>query len=141
MAFVLDASVTLSWLFRDETSAYTTAVLDRLGQEQVYVPGVWALEVANGLLIGERRGRLAAHDVTEAIRLVLELPLTMIDCPRSVALTSVHAVARSHGLSSYDAAYLHLAGERGVSLATQDSQLVAAANSVGVPVLAPGALA
>ena len=52
-ALVLDASVTLSWAFEDEASEYTEAALKATSREGAVVPGLWLLEVANGLLVAE----------------------------------------------------------------------------------------
>ena len=45
-------------------------------------------------------------------------------------------LARRHGLTVYDAAYLELALRRGASLATLDMRLSAAAASEGVEIVA-----
>jgi predicted nucleic acid-binding protein len=45
------------------------------------------------------------------------------------------ALARSHHLTSYDAAYLELALRRGLPLASRDKALQAAARLEGVPLL------
>ncbi len=47
----------------------------------------------------------------------------------------VLALARAHGLSAYDAAYLELAMREGLPLATEDAALRAAARRVGVPLV------
>ena len=45
-------------------------------------------------------------------------------------------LARQHGLTIYDAAYLELASRTGLTLATLDQALAAAARAEGVKVLA-----
>jgi predicted nucleic acid-binding protein len=50
-------------------------------------------------------------------------------------LNTVLDLARSEGLSSYDASYLELAMRRGVPLATKDDALARAARRVGVSLL------
>jgi predicted nucleic acid-binding protein len=55
---VLDASVALAWCFPDEQSGYADQVLQELEGRPVVVPSIWALEIANGFLVGERRKRL-----------------------------------------------------------------------------------
>jgi predicted nucleic acid-binding protein len=52
------------------------------------------------------------------------------------ALDEVLALARSEGLTTYDAAYLELAMRLGVPLATKDTALQQAAEKLGTPVLA-----
>jgi predicted nucleic acid-binding protein len=54
---VIDCSLTMAWYFKDEATPYTTAVRAALATERVVVPSLWSLEVANVLLMGERRKR------------------------------------------------------------------------------------
>ncbi len=56
--FVLDGSVTLAWLFLDEQDPYADAIVARLPNLEMLVPRLWHLEVANVLLVGERRRRV-----------------------------------------------------------------------------------
>ena len=56
--FVLDCSVAMAWCFGDEADAYSDRVLEELEQGTALVPCLWSLEVANVLLVAERRGRL-----------------------------------------------------------------------------------
>jgi hypothetical protein len=55
--FVLDGSVTLAWYFKDEADDYADAVAVRLPAVQALVPGIWPLEIANAIVMGERRKR------------------------------------------------------------------------------------
>lgn len=135
MAFVLDASVALGWCFRDEANAYAHRVLRRLQDDSAVVPAIWVLEVANGLLLAERRGRLNVAEVAQVCGAVAALPIVWEDLPLERALGPVLDLARAHRLSAYDAAYLELAMREGLSLATQDDALRAAAEKVGVPLL------
>ena len=54
---VIDCSVTMAWYFKDEATPYTNAVRAALATERAAVPALWPLEVANVLLMGERRKR------------------------------------------------------------------------------------
>ena len=133
MPFVLDASVALAWSFRDEQNAYAHRMLRRLEDDPAVVPVVWLLEVANGLLVAERRGRLTAADVAQVYGTLADLPIEWSDLTLDQALGPVLDLARAHGLSAYDAAYLELAMREGLQLATQDEALRAATQRVGVP--------
>ncbi len=53
--FVLDCSVTMAWLFKDESSSTTDRILDQLENSSAVVPAIWPLEVANVLRIAESR--------------------------------------------------------------------------------------
>jgi len=77
MPFVLDASVALSWHFEDEVSEYADAVLDRLREDNALVPSLWPMEMANGLLAAERRGRISSANVGRAVDSLLALPISV----------------------------------------------------------------
>lgn len=62
MAFVLDCSVTMAWLFADEANARTNALRDSLLDNPAVVPTLWAIEVANAILSATKRGRLDRND-------------------------------------------------------------------------------
>ncbi len=55
--FVLDGSVTLAWYFKDEAHPYANAVAASFPSARAVVPTIWPLEVANAVLMGERRKR------------------------------------------------------------------------------------
>ena len=129
---ILDASVTFPWLFEDEASPEADGLLDLVTEHGAVVPSLWYLECANGLAMAERRGRIDGEGIARAIGLLHRLPLEVDDAAPSHALDSVLTLARAHGLTAYDAAYLELALRRGLPLATDDGPLRAVANVVGV---------
>jgi predicted nucleic acid-binding protein len=131
--FVLDASVALSWCFEDEGGDYALEVLDALRTEEAVVPTLWTLEVSNGLLVAERRGRIDSATATKFTLLLLSLPLAVDPAERGRAFAVTRRLARTHGLTSYDAAYLELGLRLGVPMATLDVTLAAAAEAEGVP--------
>ena len=133
--FVIDASVALAWCFDDEATDATRALLDRFADEQAAVPSLWHLELANALVAGERSQRITPARSSEFISLIGGLPIAVDEATPNLALTTVLDLARSEGLSSYDASYLELAMRRGVPLATKDDALARAARRVGVSLL------
>jgi predicted nucleic acid-binding protein len=133
MPFVLDASVAMAWCFEDETTGDTEAMLDKLTEDPAVVPSLWEFEVANVLLVAERRGRLTEFQAARFVELLGRLPITVDLAPPT--MTTLLAAGRRHELSAYDAAYLVLAERDGIPLATQDEKLRAAARSAGVPLL------
>lgn len=133
MNFVLDASVALSWCFEDEGDDYAVGVLDALRTSEAVVASQWPLEMSNGLFVAERRGRIDGAGAARFMELVLSLPIVVDPVSRSRAFNVTHALARTHGLSAYDAAYLDVALRQGVSLATLDARLRSAAAAEGVP--------
>ncbi len=130
---MLDASVALSWCFEGEESTYPYTVLDRLETGQALVPGIWALEVGNALIVAERRGRLTKADSIRFVALLGQLPIISRDLPERM-FGEIIALAREHNLSTYDASYLDLAMRSGLPLATQDSRLLHAARQCGVEI-------
>lgn len=133
---MLDASFTFQWLFRDEASPEGFAALAVIGRDGAIIPALWFVEVTNVLGMAERRGRIEAAGLQEALRLLRSLPL-IVDEPPSLAWSEpVLQLMRAHRLTAYDASYLELARRRGLPLATKDRDLLAAAPAVGVPLLA-----
>lgn len=130
--FVLDGSVTMVWGFDDEADAYAESILDRMPDLQAHVPGLWPLEVANVLLVGERRRRMTPADTSRFLAILEAFPIAVDDETVTRAWADTTHLARAHNLSAYDAAYLELALRRGLPLATLDDKLKAAAAAVGV---------
>ncbi len=136
-ALVIDGSAALSFLLKDEQSAYALKALKALETgADAYVPTHWWLETANGLLMAERRKRATQSDITEALGLLQLLPVTTDEETALRVATDTMALARQYALTIYDAAYLELAIRRQAVLATSDQALSKAAVAVGVKVLA-----
>ncbi len=135
MAFVLDCSVTMSWVFSDEDTPDTTELLQSLTEDVAVVPQIWSLEVANVLLIATRKGRIQRHDQTRLIAAIKALPIEVDRDSHSQALTATLNIAAEHSLSAYDAAYLELALRRSLPLATLDKRLRNACTAAGVKLL------
>lgn len=131
---VIDASVTLTWCFPDEHGDLAYRVLDALEHTRAIVPTLWAIEVANALVVGERRLRLTASDVARFFELLKGLSVETDTETASRAFAGTLELARTHFLPAYDAAYLELAMREGLTLATLDGQLKKAAGTVGVKV-------
>lgn len=132
---VVDASVTLAWFLRDEGDERADGALRRLESEAAVVPSLWALEVANALVVAERRGRASEAETGRILSLIDGLPIEEDPAPREVTQRAIVELARRHDLSAYDAAYLELALRRGASLASLDESLRSAARRAGVTVL------
>ena len=130
--FVLDCSVTMAWCFDDEATAFTSSVRDRSADEGALVPSIWPLEVANAVIMGERRKRLDATRGSRFLALIGGLPILVDDQTSAQAWSATMLRARAHNLSAYDASYLELAVRRGLPLACLDGKLRAAALAAGV---------
>ena len=130
--FVLDGSVTMAWYFQDEMSDYADAVRDGMDRSQAVVPSLWPLEVANTVVMGERRKRSTPAQAATWLGLLSVLPIVVDGETTARAWSETLGLARAHNLSAYDAAYLELAMRRGLPIATLDDKLKAAAAAVGV---------
>ena len=127
---VVDCSVTLAWFLLDERNELADRILGRVEQLELWSPLIWRYELANGLDVARRRGRLKRSDWQEAIREAARAPVR-ID-PGLPDIRELAELAERHGLTTYDAAYLELALRRGLPLATLDTDLAAAAEQHGV---------
>ena len=136
MAFVLDCSVTMAWIFHDEATEATDRLREALLDTRAFVPALWPIETANALLVATRRGRVA-QDEWPGIRVHLDaLPIEVDQVSASRTWSAVLDLANAHALSVYDAMYLELAVRMQMPLATLDRALLGAAQSAGVDGLA-----
>jgi predicted nucleic acid-binding protein len=99
--------------------------------------GIW--EVANAMLVGERRGRCDQADTSRWTAYLGSLSIEVDEPQGTRVIHDVVALARAHAFSAYDAAYLELALRRGLPVATLDKPLQAAAAAVGVMLFDPSA--
>ena len=132
---VMDASMALAWVFerqQPEDGLRASRLLSSCGNQPWWVPGLWHLEVANALLVAERRGVITSR-ASDLFRARLQaLPIETDATPVQDSEPRVLAIARAQGLSSYDAAYLELAQRLGARLASFDRRLNEAAQRLEV---------
>jgi predicted nucleic acid-binding protein len=134
MELVLDASATLAWLVRR-----VDAVEDQLADEALQyiqtrdavVPALWFSEVANGVLMAERRGGMDTSKSTSFLAMVDALPIAEDATRPSTVRDTVLSLARTYRLTGYDATYLELVLRIGGILATFDRQLADAVRKAG----------
>ena len=135
MAFVLDCSMTMAWVFSDEANEFTEALRESLLKENAVAPVLWPIEVGNVLLVAMRRGRIAREDWVRIRDDFSALPIDIDPGSYERVLDTVLPIADEYGLSVYDAMYLELALRRGLPLATLDRKLIEAANTAGIETL------
>lgn len=125
--FVLDASVVLTWCFPDENAAMAQHVAGMFKRgDTALVPSFWPHEVLNALLVGEKRKRISKELVRSFLDDLATLPIVLEQFPAGVVFDRIQHLSREHGLTAYDAAYLDLALDSGLPLATLDEDLVRA---------------
>ena len=135
MAFVLDCSVTLSWLLPDERDTATDALVDELERTTAVVPAIWPYEVANALLVAQRRARIDDDDLIRVRGALAALPIEVEAVAGTHVLSVVSDLGRRLDITSYDAAYVELAARRRLPLATLDARLRKACAALKVEVL------
>ncbi len=134
-AFVLDASLTLSWGFENEGTPFTDEVLRRLKQSSALAPVLWHFEVANVLSTAERKGRLEPAQQSEFLEWLRLLPVAVEHRPATWLCQQILPLTRAYRLSAYYAAYLELALREKLPLATLDGDLQTAARAAGAMLL------
>ena len=122
--FVLDASVVLAWCFPDENAAVAqlAAAMFKRGDTAV-APAFWPHEVLNALMVGEKRKRISKELVQTFLDDVAMLPIVLEQFPARMVFDRIQLLSREHGLTAYDAAYLDLALDSRLPLATLDDDL------------------
>ena len=132
MPFVLDASMTMSWCFADESTPYSRQVLDSLLDSYAEVPALWPFEIANVLAVNEKRQRLTKAASVEFLQTLSGLDIRIDRSFPEVDGKVLLPLVWRYGLTAYDTAYLELAKRKGLPLATFDKELIAAASLEGV---------
>jgi predicted nucleic acid-binding protein len=131
MRLIVDTSIAVSWVARNQANTLTEAAADAVSANGAVVPVHFQLELVNALRQLERRGRLSSAVIDGFLA---ELPLLPLEIDRGAmdnVATAILPLARTHDLTLYDAAYLELALRTKLPLATRDKELRAAAVSAG----------
>lgn len=133
LRYVLDASVAVSWCFHDEQDSRADTALKvlRAGAAPIS-PLHWWFEIRNVIMLAVRRKRVTQEETTAFFMRLEDTPVELAGLPKAEA---VFALARRHGLTFYDAAYLELAMRERIALATLDQALARAAIAEGVPLI------
>lgn len=135
MTIVIDCSVTIAWMLEDEATDRIIAIRDMVEVEGALVPAHWHLEVANALLMAERRGRFDRAYRTRRLAELALLPIKVDGSTAAEAWQTTLRHAELHKLTAYDAAYLELTLRSGLPLASLDVELNTAATRCGVEAL------
>ncbi len=132
-----DASVVLAWLLGRvdaHESLQARHLLEVAHGSNNTVPHIWRVEVANGILRAERSQRVSEDQRPSFNQLLDRLPIFPDPRHPSSSIPRSYQLARTHGLTVYDASYLELAQRSRAYLATFDRKLADAARASGVAV-------
>jgi predicted nucleic acid-binding protein len=130
---VVDSSIALSWCLPDEGE--TDRIQQEVAEYGAIAPSHWPLEVANALLMAERRQRITAALRNAALQDLGALPIVLDDETSARAWHEILQLADAYRLTAYDAAYVELAQRRALPLATLDTEMRVAARALGITVL------
>lgn len=136
MSVVVDASMTVAWLFSSERSQAPKEILRRVALDGAFVPSLWRLEIANVLHNAVRRRRCDPGYATRCLQRLGRLQIVVDLETDAHAWGRTRQLAAEHDLTVYDAAYLELAIRRRRPLATCDAALAKAGRKIGTDVLA-----
>lgn len=134
MSLVLDASMALAWILErvePDERLLADQALDTLAEQPVLVPALWHIEIANALLVAERRQVVRQAQVIDYLNRLGRLPIQTDDVVVASRQEMVMALARAYRLSAYDASYLELALRTGSAVASFDTKLLSATRAAG----------
>lgn len=135
MSLVIDASLTLSWYFDDESTEIGDTVMEQVARDGAVVPILWRYEVANAFLKAIRRKRVDAAYRDASLAELRLLPIIVDTSGEEVTWTTTLGISDRFGLSIYDAAYVELAHRRAMALATGDRAMSRAAQALSISVI------
>lgn len=135
MTLVLDASMTIAWLFDDERTDAAHEIMMRVVANGALVPSLWRLEVANMLRNAVRRGRCDDDFAERSLTRLAQFKIRIDDETDQHAWGATRELSQEQGLTVYDAAYLELALRKALPLASCDRELIEAAERRSVEVL------
>jgi predicted nucleic acid-binding protein len=127
MRVVVDASMTITWLFDDERTPTAHAVMQRVVAQGAFVPTLWRIEVADVLRNAVRRGRCDEAYVDLSLERLGRLAIQSDEDTDRHAWGFTRTLSRKEHLTLDDAAYLELAIRKRAPLASCDAALLAAA--------------
>ena len=136
MTYVLDASLVAGLFLPDEEAETARSILEGLeNEDELLVPPLFWYEMANIVSASVRRGRLDEGPAFRALEMLRRLGLKIDERQLEEVTPILLMLARQHGLSSHDAAYLELASREGAILCSHDKALREAAATMGLEFL------
>jgi predicted nucleic acid-binding protein len=121
---VIDASVILKWYLVDEK--FGIKALRLLGEFvsnelDILAPSLLEYEVMNGLMIAQKKGRIKEEKILAAVEGFVNLGINLKSL--SHLYPQVIHFCKTYNRSVYDASYMALALDEGISLITADQGL------------------
>lgn len=132
---VIDASLTVAIILREDNVADPDLVYDTLRGETITVPAHWPAEIANALWVNYRRGRISIGKLGEAVDYLLAFEPQVDPAPSLHTVPGLVQFAEKEKLTVYDAIYVRLALAHEAILATIDTDMRKCARQLQIPLL------
>ncbi len=134
--FILDVSASMPWCCEDEATTASERLLQRAAQrDPLHVPSLWPWEMMNAVAVSVRRQRVTAEWARQFFEQLAQFDFRIAPAPSPATFAALSLLAARHQLTAYDAAYLGLALDLALPLATLDEDLQKAALAEGLPLL------
>jgi predicted nucleic acid-binding protein len=117
---VVDASVAVKWLVREDKTDEARRLLDPANR--LHAPDLFPVEVINSIARRVRRKELSRRDAVDRIRVFNAIPVSLHGY--HVALPVATSLALSYGPALYDCIYLALAAQMGLPYVTADERFI-----------------
>jgi len=132
---VVDVSTTLAWFLESSLSEAEQKARIAARHSTIVVPPIWFAETQNVILKRLRQRKILSERAAD-IRIELALLDKRVDTEVDQdAIDRTWELATQHMLTFYDACYLELAWRLRLPLASSDSALCRAANTMNMPLL------
>lgn len=132
---VLDASLIIALILREDNVEAHAAIYDVLYDEPVSVPAHWPAEIANSLWANQRRGRISSDGLNTIVEHLFRFKPRVDSAPSLNRFVSLVQFAKRENLTAYDAIYVQLALTLNASLATMDAEMRACAKRLSIPLI------
>ncbi len=123
---VIDASIAVKWVLRDEQDSDLAAVLLQAFLDQrlsLVAPSFIRYEAGNTLEVARRRGRISRDEAATGLSFIVGLGVHVSQDSDDLVLRA-HRVAQEIGATVYDSVYVSFAELLGADFVTADLQLV-----------------
>lgn len=123
---VIDASLAAAFILRvAHGQKLDDILLDAArGDLVLYAPPLLSYEMINIFVIAERQRRITMEQANDARYEFNMLPIQFDDAPAISVRERIHALARRHAITAYDACYLELGQRMKARLMTLDRDLL-----------------
>jgi predicted nucleic acid-binding protein len=124
MKYVLDSSVALKWVLAEPDSGRAVRLRDEYNTaiHDLIAPDIFTPEIANGLAVAERQGRIQAGEAAIFLHdIIRNAPVIHPTAPLLIRAMEISLSTRQ---AVYDCIYVALAEAEGCEMVTADDQLI-----------------